>query len=170
MEVITQEGLPMYAPDSTRRSPQERWSNGIVDVVKNSNLKDNRSHNRSVVAKSLTVALARDLNISAKTQGGHGSNFQRDDAQGPRSSSLNSIQTNPQHGLIRPERIPSNECLSWNSQEFRTRQTIKSQRMAQNGNFQWERSKPIAAAAKRRPNLRNEKKDAIPQNSVKLRR
>jgi hypothetical protein len=147
-------------PSTTTSTSSTTSSKIVLGYQDGHSKRSNRSR-----GKNLTAALARDLKISTKTLGGHTWRFPRDEEPGRTSSSLNSKRTNPQHYLIRPERIPSNECLSWNSLERGACRSIKSQHKAPNENFRWEQiSKPISA---KRPILRNENKDADTQVSAK---
>jgi hypothetical protein len=144
-EFFQNEDRSLYNTPLTK--PQERWSNGIMDDVKDTTPAGSRVYRKKRTGKNLTAALARDLNISSKALGAHTRLLPLDEV------SLNSIRTNPQHYLIRPERIPSNECLSWNSLEgvacqsiqSQPCQSIQSQPKAPSQNFLWEPiSRPLS--------------------------
>ena len=132
------ERFPLHADGSTRRYPQERWSNGMFDAVKDTLQLDDRSGIKRPIATNLKVSLARDLNIPTKTLGNHTLAFQSDEEPKKGSPSFKSRHSNPQHRLIRPERIPSSECF-WNSKEHRSLRLLKKQPTVPEANSQWER-------------------------------
>jgi len=135
MQILTKNGPPINPADTDNPSPYERWSSGIVHGNKDAKLVDHRFSTSKSVAQSLTAALARDLKLSPNMSHAEISPFPRDARSGQRKSlSLNSID--PRHDLIRPERIPSIECLAGRQHSLRT---TKNQQQAQNGerNFRW---------------------------------
>lgn len=133
------ERFPLHAARSTRRYPQERWSNGMVDAVNDTLQLDDRFGSKRAIATNLKVSLARDLNIPRKTLGNHTLPFQSDEEPRKGSPSFKSMHSNPQHYLIRPERIPSSECF-WNSKEqHHSLRLVKNQPTVLEANSQWER-------------------------------
>lgn len=140
IELFPNAKLPNFIADSTNRSSQERWSNGIEDKL------EKRIYFKRTAAQNLAAAFARDLNIATKNL----------------NDNTCPIHHDPQHCLIRPERIPSNECLHWNSCKYHAHQA-----KASNGekNFKWERGSKVVS--KRRPSSRNDKNDTISQVSAK---
>ncbi len=132
------ERFPLHTAGSTRRYPQERWSNGMVDEVKDTMQLDDRSGIKRTIATNLKVSLARDLNIPTKTLGNHTLAFQSDEEPRNGSPSFKLMHSNPQHYLVRPERIPSSECF-WNSKEQHSLRLVKKQPTVLEANSQWER-------------------------------
>jgi len=152
IDLFPHRNLPIYAADSTYRSSQERWSNGITDKL------NNRIYFKRTAAQNLAATFARDLNIATETLGANACPFYHD-----------SVHKIPQQGLIRPERIPSNECLYRNSYKYHAHPSISNQVEASNGNknFKWERG--TKSLSKRRPSSRNDKNETVPQVSPKAR-
>ena len=58
VEFIKSDDLPLYNMPLTK--PQERWSNGIMDVAKDANPACSRFYSKRSMGKNLTAALARD--------------------------------------------------------------------------------------------------------------
>lgn len=147
--LFTHATLPMHPDHSNHRSQQKRWSNGMVDRVKEVMNGEDRCSNKQSLQINLTDSLARDLNISNNTD--------------PRqeSSSINSMHSNPRYDLIRPERIPSSECF-WHSEEHRSIRLLKSQpTTGLKRNCQWDRiPKPVTGEC---PSLTIKKEYTTPQ-------
>jgi len=138
--------FPLHTANSNRRS-QGRWSNGILDFkieqevnhrfcINGSSYNYSSSSAARTVVQNITAALAKDISFSSHTSLADSQSMSRDHST-QRSSSLNSA-TCPHHSLIRPERIPSNECL--NSRQGHAHRSLHQQPKIGGQNFRWGRS------------------------------
>ena len=120
--------------DSAYCSIKERWSNGITVSSGDGKQMDTRFASDGVMRHDLSKTLARDLNSRL---------YPDVRERGQRPLSTNSIH-NPQHHLIRPERIPSNDCLSLNPHVHHSFQPIERESKKLNGgvNYRWEKASP----------------------------
>lgn len=150
IDLFPHRNFPIDAADSTYRSSQERWSNGITDKL------NNRIYFKRTAAQNSAAAFVPDLNIATETLGANACPYYHDP-----------VHKIPQHGLIRPERIPSNECLSMNSCKYHAHPSISNQTEASNGNknFKWDRG--TKSVSKRRPSSRNDQNETVHQVSAK---
>ncbi len=141
-DLLRKETFPLHAAASTHRYPRERWSNGMVNSIKEPMQTEDRSSKNLFLKKNLKASLARDLNIPRKTLRNNILPVQSDQEPRKRSSSLNTMHSSPQHYLICPERVPSSECF-WGSKEHPPR-LVQSQPTVLEGNSRWESlPKPI---------------------------
>lgn len=127
--------LPCVDSDPAYNPFKERWSNGITDTSKDSKQVDTRFGTNGVIGNDLATSLASDL--KSRIYLGAGNRVHR-------SLPLNSA-LNPQHSLIRPERIPSNECFLNAQAHHPLRSVTRIKRKSKlpsngGGNYRWERS------------------------------